>query len=188
MRFNRLRDLLAAKNWEEADSETANIIFTIANVKSFLGYLSDEQWNSFPCEDLQTIDRLWVDYSNGHFGFSVQKEIYQRIGVTSKYNPEIWRRFGKTVGWCVNDNRFCDSRDWIGYHCTFDLTALKGHLPVMRVQTPSNDDSGLPQGHGWSFATIMWYSQVSEWHRDDDEDGCHRRFSSFMSKFISCNC
>ncbi len=32
------------------------------------------------CEDLRTIDQLWVKYSNGRFGFSVQKRIWHSIG------------------------------------------------------------------------------------------------------------
>ncbi len=34
----------------------------------------------FPCIDLRTIDQLWVRYSNGRFGFSVQKRIWQSVG------------------------------------------------------------------------------------------------------------
>ena len=36
--------------------------------------LSRQDLETFPCEDLLTIDRLWVEASNGHFGFSVQKK------------------------------------------------------------------------------------------------------------------
>ena len=42
--------------------------------------------DNFPCEDLRTIDQLWVKYSDGRFGFSVQKRIYQNLGGTRGYN------------------------------------------------------------------------------------------------------
>ena len=34
----------------------------------------------FPCKDLKTIDKLWIKHSNGHFGFSVQKRIWESLG------------------------------------------------------------------------------------------------------------
>ncbi|NJO66941.1 MAG: transcriptional regulator, partial [Leptolyngbyaceae cyanobacterium RM1_405_57] len=39
-------------------------------------YFEPEELLNFPCEELLAIDRLWVNYSNGKFGFSVQKKIY----------------------------------------------------------------------------------------------------------------
>ncbi|MFM6309566.1 MAG: GUN4 domain-containing protein, partial [Dolichospermum sp.] len=78
-----------------------------------------------------TIDQLWVKYSNGRFGFSVQKQIYQRYERiyrgyrgTREYDEEIWRKFGDKVGWRKRG-------DWL--YCkdiTFDIKAPKGHLPV----------------------------------------------------------
>ena len=45
------------------------------------GWLGSEDIENFPCEDLRTINQLWLDYSDGKFGFSVMKEIYEsRVG------------------------------------------------------------------------------------------------------------
>jgi hypothetical protein len=178
-KYTKLSNLLAAGKWKEADEETANVIFEVANSKKE-EWLRDEDMDNIPCEDLRTINQLWVDYSNGHFGFSVQKKIYQRIGVTREYNEKTWRRFGDTVGWHVNNK-------WIGQHCTFDLTAPQGHLPVMGVWVESTDDSPSPEWYGWSCGTRAWYSQVTEWHLDDVADTSHYRFSSFMLRIINCN-
>ncbi len=177
--YTKLSNLLAAGKWKEADEETANVIFEVANSKKE-GWLRDEDMDNIPCEDLRTINQLWVDYSNGHFGFSVQKEIYQRIGVTREYNEETWRRFGDTVGWRVNNK-------WIGLDCTFDLTAPQGHLPVMGVSVESNDDWPSDYWYGWSLGTRGWYSEVTGWHLDYVADTCHHRFSSFMLRLINCN-
>ena len=67
------------------------------------GWLRSEDIDRFPCEDLRTIDQLWVKYSNGRFGFSVQKRIYESLGGTREYDEKIWEAFGDRVGWRVNN-------------------------------------------------------------------------------------
>ena len=32
-----------------------------------------EEIEKIPCKDLNVIDKLWIKYSNGRFGFRVQK-------------------------------------------------------------------------------------------------------------------
>ena len=125
--YRQLEQLLKAGSWKEADQETANKMYEVAG-RTKEGYLRVEDINKFPCEDLCTIDNLWVKYSNGQFGFSVQKKIYQSFGGTKKYNDKIWQSFGDTVGWRREGK-------WLYYkNITFNKTAtkeyLKGHLPV----------------------------------------------------------
>jgi len=46
-----------------------------------------------------------VKYSNGHFGFSVQKQIYVECGgkLDSEYpGRKVWESFGDRVGWQTN--------------------------------------------------------------------------------------
>ncbi len=120
--YTELRDLLAAGEWKKADEETAKVMFKVAN-REEEGWLRVEDIDSFPCEDLGTIDRLWVHYSKGKFGFSVQKEIYQSLGGQREYNKEVWEQFGDAVGWRVK-------KKWIYYKdITFSLEAPQGHLP-----------------------------------------------------------
>ena len=84
-----------------------------------------ESIEKFPCEDLRTIDQLWVKYSNGRFGFSVQKRIYQSLGGTTKYYEKVWERFGDGVGWREN-------REWLYKEdLTFSEKAPEAHLRVM---------------------------------------------------------
>jgi hypothetical protein len=66
------------------------------------GWLNSESIDKFPCEDLRTIDQLWVKYSNGRFGFSVQKRIYQSLGGTREYDEKVWTAFVDKVGWRLN--------------------------------------------------------------------------------------
>ncbi|MFN7339333.1 MAG: GUN4 domain-containing protein, partial [bacterium] len=43
-------------------------------------------------------------YSNGKFGFSVQKEIYESLRDTREYNSEVWKKFGDHIGWKKGEN------------------------------------------------------------------------------------
>ena len=63
------------------------------------GLLRYEDVENFSCQDLGTIDKLWVKYSNGKFGFSVQKQIYQSLGGTKEFNLDDYKKFRDKVGW-----------------------------------------------------------------------------------------
>ncbi|AFZ59278.1 GUN4 domain-containing protein [Anabaena cylindrica FACHB-243] len=77
--YKQLLEHLAAGNWREADEETAKMMLKVANQES-QGYLDVDAIQKFPCSDLRIIDQLWVQYSDGRFGFSVQKRIYEAQG------------------------------------------------------------------------------------------------------------
>ncbi|CAD5958028.1 serine/threonine-protein kinase [Planktothrix agardhii] len=121
--YRQLEQLLKAGNWKEADAETANKMCEVAG-RTKEGWLRNEDIDKFPCEDLRTIDQLWVKYSNGRFGFSVQKRIYQSLGGTRSYDSKVWEAFGDQVGWRVGGS-------WLYYRdLKFNQTAPVGHLPV----------------------------------------------------------
>jgi serine/threonine-protein kinase len=101
-RYQHLERLLQTGDWRGADKETAKQMLAVAN-QTEQGWLEVEDTENFPCEDLRAIDGLWVKYSNGRFGFSVQKRIYQSLGGTRKYDKRIWNTFGDRVGWRKND-------------------------------------------------------------------------------------
>ena len=120
--YINLRSLLAAKKWREADEETLRVMLKVAG-REKERWLNTESIEKFPCEDLRTIDQLWVKYSNGRFGFSVQKRIYQSLGGTSQYDSEVWQKFGDKVGWRKNNQ-------WLYYKdLTFSEKAVQAHLP-----------------------------------------------------------
>ncbi|MBD1884817.1 GUN4 domain-containing protein [Microcoleus vaginatus] len=122
--YTKLRDLLATGEWKEADRETAIKMLEVAE-RTKDGWLRDEDLDRFPCEDLRTIDQLWVKYSNGRFGFSVQKRIYESLGGSREYDRKIWEAFGDRVGWRVNSQ-------WLFYeNLKFNTNkADQGHLPT----------------------------------------------------------
>uniref|UniRef100_A0ACD5GR28 GUN4 domain-containing protein n=1 Tax=Desertifilum tharense IPPAS B-1220 TaxID=1781255 RepID=A0ACD5GR28_9CYAN len=100
--YSMLRDFLKAGKWKEADEETIARMLEAAG-REEKRVLEERSINEFPCEDLRTIDRLWVKYSEGHFGFSVQAEIYCSLGGTQscdeQIDEKIWEAFADRVGW-----------------------------------------------------------------------------------------
>ncbi|MEA5579896.1 GUN4 domain-containing protein [Nodularia harveyana UHCC-0300] len=123
MDYGKLRELLAGGKWKEADTETRRVMLAVAK-REKEGWLDDDSIDKFPCEDLRTIDQLWVKYSNGRFGFSVQKRIYQSLGGTREYDAEIWEAFGDKVGWRKGGS-------WLYYKdITFDIKVPEAHLPI----------------------------------------------------------
>ncbi len=89
-----------------------------------IGWLRKEDLDNFSCEDLGIIDKLWLESSEGKFGFSVQKDIYQNLGGTREYNYEVWKDFGDRVGWRDQIG------NWLYYvQLTFNLNAPRAHLP-----------------------------------------------------------
>jgi uncharacterized caspase-like protein len=128
--YTRLRDLLAEGKWKEADEETTTAMLQAAN-RVEEGWLRTEDVDNFSCEDLGTINQLWLDYSKGKFGFSVQKEIYENLGGLEDneevWGGEVWSKFAERVGWRKGD-------EWLSYSdLTFEIEAPKAHLPACRV-------------------------------------------------------
>ncbi len=125
--YTRLRDLLKAQDWHAADKETYEVMIRAVGKKPGNRFYSDELLN-FPCRDLRTIDRLWVEYSQGKFGFSVQKEIWQSCGSPTESNNN-WKRFCVVVGWRSKGILGMGAKELLYTEHTFDLTAPRGHLP-----------------------------------------------------------
>jgi eukaryotic-like serine/threonine-protein kinase len=129
MDYTRLRDLLKAGEWKQADQETARVMLAVCGREKD-GWLTTENIDNFPCSDLSTIDQFWVKYSNGRFGFSVQKRIYQSLGGTRLYDSKIWEAFGDSVGWKKLTLVGLGGK-WLEYKdITFDISAPQGHLPL----------------------------------------------------------
>ena len=140
-RYETLHQQLANQEWFAADKETVNMIIDIASVTD-LEDLSPLKLRSLSCGELAVIDRLWTTYSNGHFGFSPQVQIYQQIGgtldTTIGENAKLIERWGATLGWrdgvsAQNPEgdrwRKCDELD-------FSLNAPKGCHPSRWWNSP----------------------------------------------------
>jgi hypothetical protein len=73
--YTKLQVLLSNSRWQEADQETWNVMCQAAR-KNVGSVFSAEDIKQVSCDDLQIIDNLWQQYSQGRFGFSTQNQIY----------------------------------------------------------------------------------------------------------------
>ncbi|MFB2937466.1 GUN4 domain-containing protein [Aerosakkonemataceae cyanobacterium BLCC-F154] len=146
--YTTLNDLLAFKKWKDADIETARLMLEIAGKKYYLDSIA---LKNFPCDELRTIDKFWIDYSKGHFGFSIQKSIYLLKGNRlddSLDALKYFNEFANAVGW--RDARLAEKQPkvtlqtpitetikmeedlWLRYNqINFSLDSPPGHLPAV---------------------------------------------------------
>jgi eukaryotic-like serine/threonine-protein kinase len=158
MNYTQLRDLLKDGKWQEADAETTRVMLAVVG-KENDGCLSEKDIENFPCEDMRTIDKLWLKYSQGHFGFSVQNRIYQSLVKNAHSQPEVWDKFGDVVGW-RQDNK------WMYYDdLTFTINAPVAHLP-----------GGIFWFDSW-WGKYGWFLM----------DGVEARFSALLTRISQCN-
>ena len=125
--YHRLRNYLEQQNWRESDRETRRLMLEILR-KPESSYWENSDYDNFPCQDLETLDRLWRHYSQNRFGFSIQKQIYENLGdIPNGINSRFAERFGDRLGW-RSDN------DWLYYrNLNFSLNAPPGHLPWLGI-------------------------------------------------------
>ena len=122
--YTRLQDLLVAEKWKEADQETTKVMLKAAR-REKEGYLNRDSIDNLIFYYLHMIDQCWVKYSQGRFGFSVQKKIWLECGGKVDYETEC--KLGDRVGWRKGGN-------WLNYDdLTFNRRAQEGHLPVVNV-------------------------------------------------------
>jgi len=95
--------------------------------KPINSYLFSSDIEKLPCEDLQIIDQLWVKYSQGRFGFTVQQQIYESF-------DGDYGRFSAAIGWNLYNASFLTKK------FSFSLSAPKGNLP----------------SHVWAGGTQSW--------------------------------
>ena len=81
--YSKLRNLLSAGNWKKADHATYEMMVKAANRSPAEG-LAVVDIRNFPTVDLHTIDQLWVGYSDGRFGFSLQKRTVRFVSMRSR--------------------------------------------------------------------------------------------------------
>ena len=120
--FDRLEDLLQKQQWKEANDETMRLLLYLADRQT-------EDWllvgniRNFSQDDLNTIDALWSNASQGRFGFGIQARIFeQSIGCLDISKSEAWQFFDNLVEWRNDDKNYY----------RFSLDAPKGHLPQWR--------------------------------------------------------
>ena len=149
--FAPLQQHLMQQQFEDADRLTSTMLRQLAGAAAEKrGYVFYSEVTSIPTVDLESLDRLWICYSRGRFGFSVQARLLQ--GCNGQ-----WERLWPRLGW-KQDGR------WTRYpgSFTWSLEAPDGHMPLVNqlrgvrlmdalLQHPaivkrSNPASGRPSG------------------------------------------
>jgi serine/threonine protein kinase len=126
--FILLETYLQQSKWKKADVETDNLI-------KELGY---------SCEVLTIVNNLWLEYSNNHFGYSIQINIWQNIKGNKPYDV-----FANQVGWKNNNEQ------WLKHdQLNFSINAPVGHLPWHGWQVQENETTFLREGFGDFMSTL----------------------------------
>ena len=118
--YSPLQQALLEERFEEADRLTSAFLRQLAGEQAERrGYVYFSEVLSMRGLDLVTMDRLWIAYSQGRFGFTVQARLLATLNGRS---DKLWPRIGwKQEGvWTRYPNAF----DW-------SLTAPEGHMPLV---------------------------------------------------------
>ncbi|MEA5448364.1 AAA-like domain-containing protein [Leptolyngbya sp. CCNP1308] len=103
--------VLAQYQWQKADDLTNHVLIASALSKDL-----NISAANIACPILREIDTLWIKHSAGHFGFRVQREIYEKTGNALDFrvqgdiheetgnalessNEVSWIKFAYEVGW-----------------------------------------------------------------------------------------
>lgn len=163
--YDRLSEFLVTEQWKAADRQTWELIKQVAVKDGNYGGISFSELESFSCYDLRTIDNLWFEHSQGHFGLKVQKQIYESLaGKKLEADRIIFQSFALYAGWKKDTDS--SDREYKKYsELTFSLNAPKGHLPAL--------------------SSIFWDYQlgVSDLSRAEE----HEKFSALVLRLKKCN-
>ena len=118
--YSTLQQALLEERFEEADRLTSAFLRQLAGEQAERrGYVYFSEVLSIRGLDLVTIDRLWIAYSQGRFGFTVQARLLATVN--GRYD-KLWPR----IGWKKEGV-------WTRYPRAFDwsLKAPEGHMPLI---------------------------------------------------------
>ncbi len=118
--YSPLQRYLLNESYEDADRFTSSKLRELAGEKAVKrGYVYFSEVESIPSIDLSTIDKLWIVYSRGKFGFTVQSKLLDSVG--GRYD-KLWPR----IGWKKDGI-------WTRYPKAFNwsIEAPNGHMPLV---------------------------------------------------------
>tara|TARA_B100001250_G_C19714224_1_gene750596 strand:+ start:198 stop:911 length:714 start_codon:yes stop_codon:yes gene_type:complete len=118
--YSSLQQNLLEEKYEEADRITSSILRELAGPSAVdRGYVYYSEVSEISGLDLVTMDRLWIAYSQGRFGFSIQGAL---LDVLNGSYEKLWPR----IGWKKNGvwTRYPKSFTW-------EISAPEGHMPLV---------------------------------------------------------
>lgn len=135
--LEKLEILLSAQKWQEADEQTKKIV--LKNNQN--NPLTASKIRQFSLNLLDSIDQLWVAYSDKKFGLRIQLQLWQKIlepekprfklfakKVESITNSQAWTQFGCLVGWRSDDEKLLQDAKF-----DFSIKAPSGCFPRTRL-------------------------------------------------------
>ena len=145
-----LERLLSLGQLKAADHETKRLLLELAG-REKEGWLRPEDVKCFSPLALLAIDQLWTKYSHGRFGFSVQKQIWRKLGCTSSTSISIQtvseNKFGQSLNWRIG-SMWLSPWDAFNYH----IQAPEGSLPREYIFTLGG---WLSYSKGWT-GYLLW--------------------------------
>lgn len=154
--YTNLDRLLKSRKWKDANKETQVLL------KKF----APDDLVTIGSEELQTIDRLWGRYSDGLFGFSVQKKILLEADGNM---GDFWRR----VAWV--DRYSIWSEKSLESGLIFSLNAPRGHLPFIL------DLSRFPVSKLLISIPLPWIAAIW-WSSLDETNESVQRLKTLLSR------
>tara|TARA_B100000945_G_scaffold164957_1_gene132293 strand:- start:365 stop:1081 length:717 start_codon:yes stop_codon:yes gene_type:complete len=118
--YSPLQQYLLNECYEDADRFTSSMLRELAGENAVKrGYVYFSEVEAIPGIDLSTLNKLWIVYSRGKFGFTVQAKILESVG--GRYD-KLWPR----IGWKKDGI-------WTRYPKAFDwsIEAPSGHMPLV---------------------------------------------------------
>ena len=118
--YSYLQKSLIQQRYEDADRFTSSTLRKLAGKRAEdRGYVYFSEVDFISGVDLLTLDRLWVAYSQGKFGFSVQAKLLESL--SGRYD-RLWPR----IGWKIDGT-------WTRYPSSFEwsIKAPEGHMPLI---------------------------------------------------------
>jgi uncharacterized protein YjbI with pentapeptide repeats len=106
--YSTLRKLLSECRWDAANDKTAELLWEILEDAS--SYIEPDEIDRIPCIDLITIDRLWIESSWGHFGLTVQKNVWISIYGGHECDPDLYESFCETIWGGITVEKLQDER------------------------------------------------------------------------------
>lgn len=142
--YQPLQKLLINQEFKEADSLTQKYLQDLAGLQTNeqRNWLYFTDISTIPSEDLHTIDLLWQIYSNGKFGFSIQR----RLWILNNYD---WKKLWQQIGWSNQGilRRYPQEFIW-------NISAPTGHLPLFNQLRGNQVLSSLFEHIAWKTKKI----------------------------------
>lgn len=121
-----LATMLATGDLKGADQFTRDALIRAAGAGSQKrDFVYWTEVKKIPNTDMATMENLWLKYSKGKFGYSVQKELWRKT-------KGDFENFCRRIGWTTQDSEVERKLRWFGANeFIYDVDkAPTGHLPL----------------------------------------------------------